>query len=233
MQQGYSWYHSLQTRFEKRFSTSYTVNVSWTWAKFMEAMGYLNETDPVPERVISDLDRPHRIVVTGVYELPFGRGHRWGGQWPGALHRILGGWQLSNVFQYQSGPALGFGNSIFNGDFSRIALPAGQRTRTRWFDTTAGFETDSRKQLASNIRTMPSRFAGIRGDGMNNWDLSLVKIMDLRERLKLHFRTEFINAFNHVKFDVPNTSPSSTAFGVASAETSAPRTVQFALRLVF
>jgi hypothetical protein len=232
-QQGYSWYHSMQTRFEKRFSMGYTANVTWTWSKFMEATGYLNETDPLPERVISDQDRPHRIVVTGVYELPFGRGRIWGSQWPGMLNGLLGGWQLANIFQYQSGPALGFGNSIFAGDLGGIPLSAGERTRTRWFNTASGFETDSRKQLGSNLRTIPSRFSGIRGDSMNNWDLSLVKIFAPAEHVKLHLRAELINAFNHVMFDVPNTSPTSTAFGVVSAEVSKPRTVQFALRLVW
>jgi hypothetical protein len=232
-QQGYSWYHSMQTRFERRFAAGYTLNVSWTWSKFMEATGYLNETDPMPERVISDQDRPHRVVLTGVYELPFGRGRRWGSHWPGVVNGVLGGWQLANIFQYQSGPALGFGNSIFTGNFADIPLSGGERSRTRWFNTAAGFEIDSRKQLGSNIRTMPSRFSGIRGDSMNNWDLSLVKIFSPTERVKLHLRTEFINAFNNVGFDVPNTTPSSTAFGVVSAEVSKPRTIQFALRMVW
>lgn len=231
--QGYSWYHSMQTRFEKRFSAGYTFNVSWTWSKFMEATGYLNETDPVPERVISDLDRPQRFVVTGVYELPVGRNHRLGSHMPRPLDRLLGGWQVSNLFQRQSGAALGFGNSIFNGDLGHIPIPDGERTIQRWFNTNAGFETNSQRQLGSNIRTLPTRFSGIRGDGLNNWDLSIVKITDLRERVKLHFRTEFINAFNHPQFGDPNTSPSSTAFGVVSSETSVPQTIQFALRLVF
>jgi hypothetical protein len=68
---------------------------------------------------------------------------------------------------------------------------------------------------------------------MKNWDLSLVKIFAPTEQVKLHFRCEFINAFNNVMFDVPNTTPSSTAFGVVSGEVSKPRTVQFALRLVW
>ncbi len=80
---------------------------------------------------------------------------------------------------------------------------------------------------------MPSRFSGIRGDSMNNWDLAAIKAFDLRERLKLQFRTEFVNAFNHVMFDVPNTTPSSTNFGVINGEVSTPRVVQFSLRLVF
>src|SRR5207249_1256393 len=69
---GYSRYHSLQTRIEKRMAQGFTVNLAWTWSKFLEATSFLNETDPVPERVISDQDRTHRVVVSGVWELPFG-----------------------------------------------------------------------------------------------------------------------------------------------------------------
>ena len=61
----------------------------------------------------------------------------------------------------------------------------------------------------------------------------MVKITELGGRLKPHFRTEFINAFNHVQFGNPNTTPGSTAFGTNTSETPIPRTIQFALRPVF
>src|SRR5581483_6146733 len=73
---GYSWYHSLQTRVEKRFSHNYTIMGSWTWSKNMSATGFLNAADLRPERVISADDRTHRVTVSGVYDLPFGRGQK-------------------------------------------------------------------------------------------------------------------------------------------------------------
>jgi hypothetical protein len=231
--QGYSWYHSLQTRFEKRFARSYTVTLAWTWSKFMEAIGYLNETDPVPERVISDQDRTHRIAITGLWELPFGRGKRWGANVHPVPSKLISGWQAQGIYQGQSGPALGFGNAIFFGNLKDIPLPKSQRTVDRWFNVDAGFERDPRKQLASNIRTFPSRFSGIRGDGMNNWDLSVIKNTAIREDVQLQFRAEFINAWNHTQFAAPNTTPSSTAFGMVTAETQWPRTIQLGLKLLF
>ncbi|MEK7404753.1 MAG: TonB-dependent receptor, partial [Acidobacteriota bacterium] len=231
--QGYSWYHSLQTRFEKRFAQAYTMTASWTWSKFMEATGYLNDTDPVPEKVISDQDRTHRIVVSGLWEVPFGRGQRWGAAAHPAVSRIIGGWQVQGIFQGQSGPAFGFGNSIFTGNLKDIPLPKGQRTIDRWFNIDAGFERDTRRQLGSNIRTMPSRFSGIRADGMNHWDISLIKNTEISEGTKLQFRAEFINAWNHTQFAAPNTSPSSTAFGTVTADTQWPRAIQLGLKLLF
>jgi len=231
--EGYSWYHSLQTRFEKRLSAGYTVSVAWTWSKFMEATGFLNETDPRPERVISDQDRTHRLVVTGIYELPFGRGRRFLGSTRGVAGRLISGWQVSGIYQGQSGAALGFGDAILYGSLKDIPIPKSQRTAQRWFNIDAGFERASARQRAWAIRTMPSRFSGVRADGMNNWDLSVIKNTHFRERGYVEFRTELINALNHTQFSAPNTTPTSTAFGAVSGVAQFPRIIQLGLRVVF
>ncbi len=230
--EGYSNYHSLQTRLEKRFSSSYTLMTSYTWSKFMEGTGYLNETDPEPEYVVSDQDRTHRLVASGIWEFPFGKGKRFGGSMPRGANAILGGWQAQGIFQYQSGPALGFGNAIFSGDLKSIPLSSGH-TIQRWINTDAGFERNAARQLASNIRYMPSRFNGIRAAPMNNWDLSLIKNSRFTESVRLEFRVEFINAFNHTQFSPPNTTPSSTAFGTVTETAQMPRLMQFGLKIFF
>src|SRR5262249_21055060 len=73
---GYAWYHSMQLRVEKRFSQGLSAQMSYTWSKTMEALGYLNPTDTRLEEVISSQDRTHRLAVIWLYELPFGRGKR-------------------------------------------------------------------------------------------------------------------------------------------------------------
>jgi hypothetical protein len=231
--EGYSWYHSMQTRFEKRMSAGYTGSVAWTWSKFMEATGFLNETDPRPERVISDQDRTHRLVVTGIYELPFGRGRRWLASAPGIAGKLIGGWQVQGLYQAQTGAAFGFGDVIFNGNLKDIPIPVGDRTVRRWFNTDAGFERASARQRGWAIRNMPTRFSGIRADGMNNWDLSVIKNTHFSERGYVEFRAEFINAFNHAQFAAPNTSVTSTAFGSIGSLTQFPRVVQFGVRILF
>lgn len=231
--QGYSWYHSMQVRFEKRFSRGFSATLSHTWAKMMEARSFLNATDPMPEEVISDEDRPHRTAVTAIYELPFGRGKLWGSDVNRAVSAIISGWQIQGIYAYQAGAALGFGNAIFFGDLKNIPLPRSERTIDRWFNVDAGFERDSSKQLGSNIRTLSSRFSGIRAAPQNNWDLSFIKNTALKESIQLQFRAEAINAFNHPQFMAPNTTPSSTAFGKVTDEYSWPRVVQFALKVLF
>jgi hypothetical protein len=231
--EGYSWYHSLQTRFEKRMAAGYTFSASWTWSKFMEATAFLNEFDGRPERVISDQDRTHRLVISSIYELPFGKGRRWLASAPNVAGKLISGWQIQGIFQGQSGAALGFGNVIFNGDLTNIPIPNGDRTIARWFNVDAGFERVSGKQLSWNVRTMPTRFSGIRSDGVNNWDLSVIKNTHINDRAYVEFRTEFINAFNHAQFSAPNTSVTSTAFGTVTGIAQFPRVVQFGIRVIF
>src|SRR5262249_39161967 len=132
--QGYSWYHSMQTRYEKRFSAGLMSTLSWTWSKLMEARSYLNPGDPTPEKVISAQARRHRLAITTIYELPVGNGKRWGKSWKGLGAKRVSGWQVSGIYQGQSGPPLGFGNAIFFGNLRDIPIPNGERTVDRWFN---------------------------------------------------------------------------------------------------
>lgn len=231
--EGYSWYHSLQSRIEKRFSSGFTLQGTYTLSKFMEARTFLNAADARPERVISDQDSPHRFSASGIYELPFGRGRRWAANVGGASNLLIGGWQVQGIFVRQSGYPIGFGNAIFRGDLKNVPLPSDQRGAERWFNVNAGFERDSRLQLDYNIRTLSTRFAGIRTDSIRNSDLSVIKNVRLREETQVQFRGEFLNAFNQVVMDTPNTTPSSTAFGSVTAQRNIPRRIQLSLKLTF
>jgi hypothetical protein len=199
----------------------------------MEATGYLNGTDTRPEEVISDADRTHRTALTLIYELPFGQGKRFGNTANHVVSRLIGGWQAQSIYTAQSGAALGFGNAIFLGNLADIPLPKDKRDPARWFNINAGFERDTAKQLGSNIRTMSSRFGGVRADGPNNWDISFLKNTKINESVRLQFRAEAINALNHPQFTAPNTSPTSTAFGVVTGEFAWPRVIQFGLKALF
>ncbi|MGH9662569.1 MAG: hypothetical protein ACRD96_28730, partial [Bryobacteraceae bacterium] len=82
-------------------------------------------------------------------------------------------------------------------------------------------------------RTLSSRFSNIRRGGINNWDISVIKNVQISEKTRVQFRGEFLNAFNHALFSNPNTSPVSTAFGTITAENGYPRRIQLGLKLVF
>ena len=172
---GFSWYHSMQVRAEKRLANGFTLQANYTWSKFMQATEKLNPTDALPTHAISEMDRPQNFVISGIYELPVGKGKRWLGGARGWVNQTLGGWSVQGMYHAQSGPPIGFGNVIFNGDLHDIVLPRSERRVERWFNTEAGFEWDSNKQLASNLRTFPLRLTGLR------WGRRLQQFRSLRD----------------------------------------------------
>jgi hypothetical protein len=153
---------------------------------------------------------------------------------PRAVDFLLGGWQLNGVVQRQSGPPLAFGDvwTLFTGNPDDVKLPKDQRSPDRWFNVNAGFNRNSAQALASNIRVSPLRFSGIRGDGQARWDFSAIKNFVIHEDVRMQYRAESINAFNHPNLFAPNTNPTSSAFGTVTNQ-DVPRLWQMSLTLKF
>lgn len=254
--EGYSWYHSLQARIEKRFSKGYTLAANYTFSKFMQATELMVPDDLRPFEGISDMDYPHKVAVSGIYELPFGDRRRWLAGGNRVVSTLVGGWQISGMFTYQSGPPILWGattgsstftgnnltiNSvIFNGDINDIRLSGSERSLSRWFNTDAGFERNSAQQLdtARQIRTFPLRFGFLRGDNISNFDLALFKNARVAEGKEIQLKGEFLNAFNHPQFPTPAGNafnPANQTFGqiVASNQANYPRRIQLSLRFLF
>ena len=229
---GSSWYHAMQLRVEKRFAQGYTFQVSYTWSKLMQASDYRNATDAIPEHVIGAQDRAHRLVVSGIYELPFGASKRWLNS-RGVLSHVVGGWQAQGIYTGQSGAPLGFGNPLFTGDLHDIPLPRGERTPDLWFNPNAGFERRPANQLASNIQVFPTRLTGVRQDGNNIWNLSIIKGFRLSEGVRMQLRAESQNALNHAHFGAPNTNPVSTLFGQVTGTAGNPRLMFVGLKMLW
>lgn len=230
--QGYTWYHSLQASAQKRFSHGYTLMLSYTWSKFMQATEYLNAADPMPTEVISDADTPHRLSISGIYELPFGKGQRFLTSGNPVLSRLAGGWQLQGIYTYQSGRPISItsGGTIFTGNFADFDLE--KPTVEKWFNT-SGFNTVSNQQLVSNVRTFPLRFSNLRFDPLSAVDFSVIKGTAITERVNLQFRAEALNAFNSPNFGAVDVNPTSANFGRVTAVNNYARRIQLGLRLVF
>lgn len=198
----------------------------------MQATEFLNDQDARPSEVVSDLDRTLRLTSSGIWELPFGKGRHWGSSWNPLVNGALGGWQLNGAMQYQSGGPLGFGNVIFNGDLDNVLLPKGQRSVDHWFNVNAGFERNNALQLASNLRTFPLRFNGIRGPIQARWDFGMIKTFAITDRFKLQFRAEVFNVANYANLSNPGTGVTTAAFGTITGQ-DPPRSWQAALKLTF
>ncbi len=228
---GYSWYHSLQSRLEKRFSRGYTLQVSHTWSRAMEATQFLNAGDAMPYRSLADIDRPHRLTGSGIWELPFGRGRKFATKMNSVGNFFLGGWQLSGAYQYQTGAPINWGNVQLIGDPNTLVLASDQRNADRWFNT-AIFNRNSQQALGSNVRTFPLRFSNVRLDSQRRLDASLNKTFQINERFRMRFRADAFNIQNTPVLRGPNTDPISGAFGTITAQ-EPPRSFQFSLNLQF
>jgi hypothetical protein len=228
---GYSWYHSLQVLTERRFQHGFTAQLNWVWSKFMEATSFRNSNDPLPEKLISDLDRTHVFHFSGIYELPFGRGKPLFSGARGIVQTLVGGWQADAMWQRQTGAPLGFGNVLLVAPVGDIPLHSG-RAIARWFNTDA-FNRKSAEQLASNILTLSTRLSGVRGPSVDVWNMSGVKNFSLPEKFRLQFRAEFLNALNYTNLSAPNTNPTNAAFGSITSSNGNQRSIVFGLKLIY
>ena len=248
---GSSIYHSGQLRAEKRFTRGYTLLLSYTWSKLLEQNSVLNATDTEFEKRVSGNDAPHRVSISSIWELPFGRGRKWGSNWRGVVNQALGGWQTGVIYQAQSGRPIGLGNHVYLGDPSQLRAIVTGTTLNNTFPTSEFYfsdaavqnangvvdsakqRSDNRIKLSDNIRYLPSRIPGFRGQGLNLWDISLIKKISISERKEFQFRAEFLNATNHAEFNNPNTDPTSADFSKVTSQANLPRDVQIALKLTF
>jgi hypothetical protein len=92
---------------------------------------------------------------------------------------------------------------------------------------------DQRIRLANHLRYFPSRVPGLRGHGLNLWDISVVKQLHFGSRVRGQFHLEFLNAFNEAVFNNPNTDPLNAEFGKVTSQANLPRDIQIAFKLVF
>ncbi len=246
-------YHSLQLTVEKRYSQGLSMLVSYTTGKlindaFSDAganggggdfrVGRFNRR---LDRAIDQDDVSQRLVVSGVYELPFGKGKAFLTDARGIAGHLVGGWQLNTVTTLQSGTPLSVrGANNFTGinwpDLTGDAhLSRGERTIQRWFRTDV-FKNPADWTLGNAPRTLPN----VRGPGIFDVAFSLFKTFHIREGFNLEFRTEMFNMLNWVNYSNPNVTFSPNRQGVNTnpnfgriTAAGDARRIQLGLRLAF
>jgi hypothetical protein len=219
---GRAWYHSMQLEVSKRMGRGLYFGAAYTVSKMLEATSFLNANDAGPERVLSNSDRPQRLVLHGLYELPFGRrvaasGNPW-------VRRLISDWQVNWVLTLQSGAPLEFAGAqerILRSDDN-------PKTVDRYFDI-AQFSP-----LAPfTLRTSSTRATDLRAPGINKWDITIQKTVEIREQMNFRIQAEFYNALNRTHFAAPNTTVTSTSFGRITGTFLGPREVQLSARFTF
>lgn len=233
-------YNSAQLRLERRFSERYTVNVSYTFSKLIEEASPLNPTDTRLERRVSRDDYPQRVVTSGIYELPVGRGRRFLANASPLVDALIGGLQVQGIYYYQSGRPLTWGNVAYFGDPNVLRTNISSHTVSTpgnpgrvVFDTSGFLPAGADIRIRNNIRTFPSMLAHFRSQPIRQIDLSLIKNIKFKRGPALQLRAEFLNATNTPQFGEPNLDPTSSNFGRVTSQVNLPRNIQIGLRCVF
>lgn len=242
---GNSNYQSLQAKLEHRWKTDFVISAAYTFSKLLDDVdevadsssrahrqGVQNVYDLRAEWGVGGYDIPQRFVANYVWTLPFGPGKRFGANIP-VVRDIIGGWEFSGITEFQVGQPLPITQPNNTFGFTEAQRPnttgqplfSGQQTLARWFNTGAFSE-------APDYTLGDSPRFPLHGPGIENWDLALQRNFMIRELVKLQFRGEFFNAWNHANFNNPNGNVASSSFGAIGSAQSG-RVTELVLRLFF
>jgi len=238
-------YNSMGSKLTKRFSNGITALVAYTWSKSIDETSGIRTSDSDTlfwqngncqrcERGLSAFDNRHRLVTSGLYDLPVGKGRRFDIR-NRFLDGVAGGWQLGSIITWRSGfpinPTDGVNRANTNiandrPDATGQSIGLGTPTTDQWFNT-AAFALQPIYNFGNAGR---NTVLGPRGF---YWDFSTHKDFRIREAQELQFRWEAFNVLNHPAWGLPNTSLSSTNFGRITSTNGSMRQMQFALKYVF
>jgi hypothetical protein len=251
-------YNSLQTSLQKRMSSGLYFLLSYTWSRSIDNTGgtiagvyqYLtNASTPRSaynlgaERAVRYNDVPQTISLAYVYGLPFGRGHAIGGT-NRAADLLVGGWQISGIFQYSAGTPLGAVTGTCNVPYTggcfadygpsqkaRIngAYGSGDPRTTPYLNVNA-FQNAAPFTFGNTPRTM---VYGLRNPWMLNESVSLAKDFHITDQTIFRFQADAFNVFNRTVFGGISTNISSSNFGFVGGQTNEPRKLQLEGRIQF
>jgi hypothetical protein len=258
---GKIWYDSLQLSVEKRYAHGFTILGAYTWSKTLEALAFLNPQDAAPFKNIGSQDRPQRLVISAVYELPFGRGHHFMGNDNRLTELAVGGWELSFWEVIQSGTPTGLNSGFRLLQDPRVGV---SKSRLTYFNPCTLFADGTMHQPNSSftatqtctnpawqqinstggeLASMPFQSGYIRNPNAPIGNLSASKKFKVTETVNAQFRFEAFNFTNTYVPNGPNTNPTSTTFGTSSVssqnpnypsgQSNIPRVVQMGVKLNF
>ncbi|HSE97486.1 MAG TPA: TonB-dependent receptor, partial [Blastocatellia bacterium] len=235
-------YNALQISVERRFVRGLGLRSSFTWSKAIDYASFgaaarlpQNSRDLESERGLAEFDRRRTWASDFVYELPFGRGRRFGNEASGLLDALFGGWQVNGIILLYDGlpftPVVSTANSQAGFATRPDRLRSGEvddASIERWFDPTAFAPVP-----ATEFRFGSSGRNILRGPGTVIIDGSIFKHFAMPwEGHRLQFRAEFFNLPNHPNFGLPDARIDQPTAGVIG--TAGPgRQIQFALKYIF
>jgi outer membrane receptor protein involved in Fe transport len=247
-------YNSLQAVLQKQMTHGLQAQVSYTFSKCMsDSTGYYgawnnalsasaywqNVYDQRAEWAPCYYDATHVLSAYAVYDLPFGNGKMLARNVNKVVDQVIGGWEVSPIISFRTGfPLPVYGAPDESGTFSRgsradcNSIPAVTDTPiagvgAQWFTNNGNFTNPA----VGTFGNCSPQLGSLRSPHYTDVDLSLHKNFQLTERFRLQFRTDFVNAFNHVQLNAPNMGLGSTMGQITSAQP--PRNIQLALKLYY
>ncbi|MGH9841287.1 MAG: carboxypeptidase regulatory-like domain-containing protein [Blastocatellia bacterium] len=274
---GDSYYHGLQVVVRRRFGRGLGANLAYTLAKSIDngsidpvgaasGGGLTTTTSRAPvdtrdfslERARSDFDRRQVFNVAAVWDLPFGKGEKFGGGWHPAINAVLGNWSVNGIFTAMSGEPFSVTSGARTSNNAHVsrAVILDPNLKAQLQEKPSVFGPVLFPDTSAFAAPEPGGNGGPRNvftaPGFRNADFGLIKVFSLSERIRLQFRTEIFNAFNHANFDNPRDASSGSpsilsavfaqtccaAVSTPSSQTiiqtgESSRVIQFALKLSF
>jgi len=255
-------YNALQAVLQKRYSSGLQYQVAYTFSKCMtDNSGYYgtwgstqatpanpyyqNLYDPHADWAPCYFDSAHVMSAYAVYDLPFGKGKRFGSNLNSVVNAVVGNWSVNPIVSLHTGFPLALynfgddptgtgsrglrpdcnGKSHVFGRKPSLDAKTGAFTGFQWFDSTAYTASP-----VGEFGNCPAQ-GPIRGPGYADVDLSLQKDFHVTERMKVQFRTDFINTFNRVNLNAPATALGNSMGLINTSQD--PRNIQLALKLYF
>lgn len=257
-------YNALQATLQKRFAGGGTLLAAYTWSKLMSntdtitswleggGVGGIQDWNNLPgERSLSSQDVPHRLIVSYVLDLPFGKKRPYLNNLPGVVDKVVGGWGVDGVTTFQRGFPINI-NAAQNPYVGTYGAGLRPNVAGNCLKETSG-SADARVKdglaggngwINASCFSQPAPWtfgneprvdATLRAQGIANFDFAAFKNINFgpSERLGFQFRAEFFNLFNHPQFGPPGNSFGSSTFGQITSQANYPRLVQFAAKLMF
>ncbi len=259
---GSSRYDSLQTKLEKRFSKGLSLLASYTWAHAIDdspggicgngaSARDCGPDDPLRfdlERGNADTDVRHRFTFSNVWDLPIGRGRRYGTDMHRGLDTVVGGWQFNNIVTWQTGPVFNVtcdgGRVDLLGDPNPTQAQSDQGLElnraafrcpvTRVFAGDPPAVDDVTRRAFPNIGSLGRNV--FRGRPQFYWDASFFKnfpITAISEAFNVQFRFQAYNVLNRVNRSAPNGDINNTNDFGRDVNEQRRRQLEFSLKLIF
>jgi hypothetical protein len=255
----FAFYDALDVKYQHRLSNDLTILGTYTRGKALDdtigGSGFYafygevvrNNYNLAQEKSVAYADQPTGAVVSYIYGLPVGTGKTIGSNWGKKTNAAFGGWQVAGDTSFREGLPIGISanlnaSSVYGGAQHAVVVgnpnvpgpiaansncnaPTQLRNITHWYNPCAFVAAP-----AGTFGNAPRYFSNLRTPPYYDSDISLSKWTNIGDSVRMQFRAEFFNAFNHVNLGPPTSTTPGTASAGSIVFADIPRQIQFAAK---